>query len=81
MWEEHPLYQKQQAWIIGLLVSGCIIWCAGSAIANHDWQFLRQVLLFTGSLLAALGLLSGTAWLLVRLFTRIHRRREGKREG
>ncbi len=82
MWEEHPSYQKQQAVMIGLLVLGCIIWCAGSAIANHDWQLLRQVLLFTGALPLALGLLSGTVWLLVRIFTRVRRSRaEDKREG
>jgi hypothetical protein len=81
MWEEHPSYQKQQAVMIGLVVFGCIIWCAGSAMANHDWQLLRQVLLFTGALLLTLGLLSGTVWLVVRIFTRGRGRRgENKRE-
>ena len=70
MWEEHPEYQKAQASVIGvglvlLLIAG-IIYC----ISERDWSSLRQVLLFAGALVLCLALLSGIAWLLVRVFTR-----------
>ena len=77
MWEEHPEYQKAQAKMIGiglvlLLVAG-IVYC----ISERDWDTMRQVLLFAGAIVFCLALLSGTAWLLVRIFTR--RRRNDSR--
>lgn len=70
MWEEHPEYQKAQAKMIGvglvlLLIAG-IVYC----VSEHDWDLLRQVLLFAAAFVFCLALLSGTAWLVVRFFTR-----------
>ena len=75
MWEEHPEYQKAQAKMLGvglvlLLIAG-IIYC----ISGRDWDSLRQILLFAGALVFCLALLSGTAWLVVRIFTRSRRSR------
>ena len=70
MWEEHPAYQKAQAAAIGvglfLLLLAGVVRC----VSERDWDRLEQVLLFAGSLLFCLALLSFTARLLVRVLTR-----------
>lgn len=71
MWEEHPECQKQQAKMIGVLVVFTIILYIGYAIKERDWDLLRQVLLYSGALIISLGLLSGTAWLFVKILTRL----------
>jgi hypothetical protein len=77
MWEEHPEYQKAQAAAIGvgliLLLASGVVYC----VSERDWHLLAQVLLFAGALVFCLALLSLTARLLVRLFTR---RRNDKRD-
>jgi hypothetical protein len=70
MWEEHPWYQQQQARIIGFFVVALILLYAGSAVTHRDWHLLGQVLLLAAALAIAIGLLSGTAWLLVKVLTR-----------
>jgi hypothetical protein len=75
MWEEHPEYQKQQARLIGLLLAGIAVFYAGYAIVEHDWVLLKQVLLFTGAFIIALGLVFGFVWTLMKIF--IHKRTGG----
>jgi len=70
MWEEHPWYQKQQMKTIGVLIVVLFVVYVGYAVSEHDWHLLRQILLYGAALLIAMGLLSGTAWLLVKIFTR-----------
>jgi hypothetical protein len=73
MWEEHPEYQKFQAKLTGLGIVGCLIYMAWEeAFASSDWQTLKGILLFGAGLVAALGMLSGVAWFLVKIFTRGH---------
>ena len=69
MWEEHPAYQKFQVYTIGLLVFCVFINYLGSAIIDRDWELFKRTLLLSGSLLAAIGIFSGSAWILVRIFT------------
>jgi hypothetical protein len=73
MWEEHPAYQKAQAAAIGvglvLLLLAGIVYC----VSERNWPLLGQVLLFAGTLVLCLVLLSLTARLLVRIFTRRHK--------
>ena len=71
MWEEHPDYQKLQAGVIGLLLVGILVFFIVGSIVERDWEMLKQTLLFAGAFLAAIGLLSGTAWLAVKLLTRV----------
>ena len=73
MWEEHPEYQKLQAKMIGLGLVLLLVAGVAYCISERDWDSLRQVLLFAGAIVFCLALLSGTAWLLVRIFTRRHR--------
>src|ERR1043165_1422142 len=70
MWEEHPAYQKAQAKMIGIGVVLLFICGVVYAVSTRDRELLRTVCLIAGALIFALTLLSGTAWLLVRLFTR-----------
>jgi hypothetical protein len=70
MWEEHPEYQKQQARTIGVLLVLLVVGYAGWAVAEHDWDLLRQVLLFAGAFIIALALVFGFVWTLVKIFTR-----------
>ena len=48
-----------------LLIAG-IVYC----ISEREWQLLRQVLLFAGAFVFCVALLSGTAWMTVRIITR-----------
>jgi hypothetical protein len=73
MWEEHPEYQKAQAKLIGIGLAVLLVAGIAYCISEHDWDSLRQVLLFAGAIVFSLALLSGTAWLVVRIFTRRHR--------
>ena len=70
MWEEHPWYRKQQARTIGLFVVGLVVFYAGYDITHRDWPLLGQVLMAATGLVVAIGLLSGIAWLVVRLLAR-----------
>ncbi|MBP9900150.1 MAG: hypothetical protein V9H26_18935 [Verrucomicrobiota bacterium] len=74
MWEEQPEYQKSQAKLIGVVLGLLFIYGVVYCISERDWDLLGQVLLFAGALVVAIGLLSGTAWLLVKIFTRGRRR-------
>lgn len=74
MWEEHPEYQKAQAKLVGVLLVLLFIYGIYFCISERDWDSLRQVLLYAGALVLAAGLLSGSAWLLVRILTRVRRR-------
>jgi hypothetical protein len=80
MWEEHPDYQRSQAVAVVLLVLGAILWCAGAALANHDWPLLREVLRFSAALAIALGIIAGAARLLVRVITRPSKQKRLKNE-
>ena len=78
IWEDHPEYQKQQArWIGGLLLLLLVV-CVVSFIASRDWDSLKQVLLLTGAFILVLGLFSGSAWLVVRIFTKKHHADDAK---
>jgi hypothetical protein len=70
MWEEHPEYQKFQARMVGIIVLTLFVLYAGFAIVNRDWDLLKNTLLLAGALVAVLGMLSGMAWLVVKIFTR-----------
>lgn len=70
MWEEHPEYQKLQARVIGLGVSALAALYIIDAVAQHDWDLLKQVLVFVGAFVVAFGLVFGFVWLLVKIFTR-----------
>jgi hypothetical protein len=70
MWEEEPWYQKQQMKTIGVLIVVFFAVYVLYAVSERDWHLLRQTLLFGAALLIAMGTLSGTAWLLVKIFTR-----------
>ncbi len=74
MWEEQPKYQKAQAKLIGVVLVLLFIYGVVCCISERNWDLLRQVLLYAGALVVASGLLSGTAWLLVRILTRGRRR-------
>ena len=74
MWDEHPESQKAQAKLIGVILVLLFIYGVVYCILERDWDLLGQVLLFAGALVVAIGLLSGTAWLLVKIFTRGRRR-------
>lgn len=80
MWEEHPEYQKQQMLLIAIFLAALFVIGAGDAIAQHDWAFLRFILLIAGALLISLALLSGTAWLIVRMVTRRGARSKARKE-
>ena len=73
MWEEHPEYQKAQAKMIG--VGLVLLFIAGVvySISERDWHLLRQVLLFAAAFVFCIGLMSGTAWLVVKILTRRRR--------
>jgi len=70
MWEEQPEYQKAQAKMIGVGVVLVFLLGIVYCVFERDWHLLRQVLAFAGAFLFCMGLLSGTAWLLVRIFAR-----------
>ena len=70
MWEEQPEYQKAQAKLIGVALVLLFIYGVVYCISERDWDLLKQILLFAGALVIAFGLLSGTAWLLVKIFAR-----------
>ena len=70
MWEEHPQYQKQQARMVGLIVLGLFALYLGWALVHGDWELLKGTLMVGGCFVAALGILSGSAWLLMQMFTR-----------
>jgi uncharacterized membrane protein len=72
MWEEHPEYQKAQTRLIGFLLLLLLIVTVISLAVAHDWDSLKQVLLFAGAFIIALGLVFGFVWLLVKIFTRKH---------
>jgi hypothetical protein len=74
MWEEHPEYQKSQARMIGIGLLLLLIAGVAYCISERDWDLLRLVLLLAGALLFSLALLSGTAWLVVRIITRRRRK-------
>jgi len=80
MWEEQPEYQRAQAKMIGvgvvLVFLAGIVYC----VCEGDWHLLGQILLFGGALVFCMGLLSGTAWLLVRIFSRRRAHRRPSRE-
>ena len=54
------------------------IYGAVYCISERDLGLLKQVLLFAGALVVAFGFMSGTAWLLVKIFTRGRRRDSGE---
>ena len=70
MWEEHPEYQKSQMRLIGIGAALLVVIYIIFAVSNHDWDLLRQILLFVGAFVLAIGLFTGGAWLLVRLLTK-----------
>jgi hypothetical protein len=70
MWEEHPEYQKAQAKLIGIGLVLLLVAGIADCISERDWDSLRQVLLFAGAIVLCLALLSGTARLVVGIFTR-----------
>lgn len=70
MWEEHPEYQKAQAKMIGIGAVLLFIFGVVYAVSERDWDLLRTVCLFAAALIFSLALLSGTAWLVVRVLTR-----------
>ena len=72
MWEEHPEYQKSQMRLIGIGAALLVVSYIIFAVSNHDWDLLRQILLFVGAFVLVIGLFSGGAWLLVRLLTKKH---------
>jgi formate hydrogenlyase subunit 3/multisubunit Na+/H+ antiporter MnhD subunit len=72
MWEEEPWYQKQQARLIGFGVALLVTIYIVFAIANHDWDLLRQILLFVGAFTIAFSLIFGFVWLVVRIFSCRH---------
>ncbi len=78
MWEEHPDSQRNQAIAVILLVVGAILWCAGSALLNHDWPFLKEVLRFSAALAAALGIILIVGRILARVITWIFNRKGTK---
>jgi hypothetical protein len=78
MWEEQPEYQKAQAKLIGVTLVGLFIYGVVCCVLERDWALLKEVLLIVGALIIAFGLLSGTAWLLVKIFTRNRRRNSGE---
>jgi hypothetical protein len=80
MWEEHPEYQKAQAKMIGLIVLAVLLLYLGFAIMHRDWDLLKTTLKVAAALIIALGILSGSAWLLVRFFTRLGSRRPERKE-
>jgi hypothetical protein len=77
MWEEQPAYQKAQAAAIGVGLLVLLVAEVTFCVLDRDWHLLAQVLLLAGALVFCLALLSLTARLLVRLFTR---RRNDKRD-
>jgi uncharacterized membrane protein YbaN (DUF454 family) len=79
MWEEHPEYQKQQALTIGLIILALLVLYAGYAFRKRNWELLGQVLMIAAAMIVAIGLLSGTVWLLVKIFTR--RKPEPRQDG
>jgi uncharacterized membrane protein len=70
MWEEHPEYQKAQARLIGVLLLLLLIVSVVSLAVAHDWDSLKQVLLFAGAFIIALGLVFCVVWMLMKIFTR-----------
>ncbi len=70
MWEEHPEYQKRQARMIGLIVLALLLLYLGYAIIHRDRNVLKTTLQVAAAVIIALGVLSGSAWLVVRFFTR-----------
>ena len=70
MWEEHPEYQKAQAKMLGIGLALLFVSVVAYSISGRDWHLLWQVLSAAGALLLSGALLSGAAWLIVRLFTR-----------
>jgi NAD/NADP transhydrogenase beta subunit len=80
MWEEHPEYQKEQARAIGLIVLALFVLYTGWAVIHRDWDLLKTTLMIGGSLIAALGILSGSAWILVKILTRARSRAAQEKE-
>ena len=72
MWEEHPEYQKAQVRLIGFLLLLLLIVTVVSLAVAHDWDSLKQVLLFAGAFVIALALVFGVVWTMVKIFTRKH---------
>ena len=70
MWEEQPEYQKAQAKMMGVGVVLAFLAGVVFCVSRREWHLLRQVLLMGGAFAFCMGLLSGTAWLLVRIFAR-----------
>ena len=56
--------------MIGLIVLAVFAVYLGSAVIHQDWDLLKMTLLVGGCLVVALGILSGSAWLLVKILTR-----------
>ena len=56
--------------MIGLLIAGILVFYIADSIIERNWEMLRQTLFFTAALISAIGLLSGTAWLVVKILTR-----------
>ena len=80
MWEEHPEYQKQQARMIGLGVLALLLLYLGYAIIHRDWDLLKTTLQAAVALVIALGILSGSVWLLVRFVSRFCSRLRRRKE-
>jgi hypothetical protein len=59
-----------QAKMIGIGLFLLFVVGAITCALNEDWETLKLISLLAGALVLSLGLLSGTAWLLVRIFTR-----------
>jgi hypothetical protein len=78
MWEEHPENQKKQARLTGIIILLLLALFLGYAVVHHDWDLFRQTLLIAGALVTAIGILSGAAWLLVRILSRRRRDRDQK---
>jgi protein-S-isoprenylcysteine O-methyltransferase Ste14 len=70
MWEEHPKHQKHQALMIGVGLIVILVLYVGLSIVSHDWDSLRQILLFAGAFLIALSLVFCLVWTMMKIFTR-----------
>jgi len=56
--------------LIGITAALSIIIYIVSAVSNHDWDLLKEILRWTGAFIVAAGILLGLAWLLVKLLDR-----------
>ena len=70
----------QQAVIIAVGALLLLALCISFAVISHDWNSLRQSLLFVGAFVAVVGLFSGSAWLLVRILAKKHHADDSKIE-